>query len=208
MGSSAKSKMLLVEGSDDMHVVKHLISRHGFEPNFEIVPKGGIQELQKSIYSEVNVPGRDALGILADANDNITGRWRSISQKLARADCVVPKAPSNSGSVFLGPRGIRVGVWLMPNNQISGELEDFVYDMIPANDPILPRAQNYIDNIPKKERKFKDGKLTRAYVHAWLAAREKSRPMGMAIEAEVRDLVHDVPAAKSLVAWLRKLFDG
>ena len=92
----------------------------------------------------------------------------------------------------------------MPDNQCVGELENFVCDMIPANDPILPRAQRYIDDIPAKDRKFKDAKLTRAHVHAWLATREKPRPMGTAITAG--DLDCNVRLASSFVNWLRKLF--
>ena len=77
----------------------------------------------------------------------------------------------------------------MPDNKGSGELEDFVYNMIPVNDPIFPRAKRYIDEIPENDRKFTDGKLTRAHVHAWLATRKKPRPMGTAITAG--DLLHD-----------------
>ena len=156
------SSMLLVEGRDDKFVVKHLLERHGFEPPFAIAPKDGFSALLKSIYGEVSVSGRSVLGILADANDNIDSRWQSISHQLKRADCQVPNNLNPAGNVFSGPRGISVGVWLMPNNQRSGELENFVHDMIPANDPILPRARRYVDEIPEENRKFTDAKLARA----------------------------------------------
>ena len=94
----------------------------------------------------------------------------------------------------------------MPDNQRTGELEDFVADMIPRDDPVWPRARQYIDGIPKADRKFKEGKLTRAYVHAWLAARNKPRPMGTAVE--VNDLRHDSTNAASLVGWLNRLFSA
>lgn len=204
MGTADSSRMLLVEGPNDMHVVIHLLLQHGIKRNFEIADKQGFPALRKSIYGEVNVSGREALGILADANGDITGRWQEISGRLARAGCTVPKTLSRSGNVFSGPRGILVGVWLMPDNRSSGELEDFVHDLIPANDPVLPRAKRYIDGIPEVERKFENGKLTRAYVHAWLAARKEPRPMGTAIKTG--DLSHDAGAANSFVDWLRKLF--
>ncbi len=93
----------------------------------------------------------------------------------------------------------------MPDNQRRGELEDFIASMIPQDDPTCPRAQRYIDGIPDAERKFSRRKLTRAHVHAWLAARRKPRPMGTAITA--CDLHHDAPIAATFVGWLRKLFE-
>ena len=130
---------LLVEGRDDLFVVANLLLKHGWENRIKIVDKSGYENLRDSIYSEVNVPERQVLGIIADANGDPCDRWKSIYRQLDKADCKVPKKNSISGSIFPGPRNIRVGVWLMPDNQRSGELEDFIYDMIPVSDPIIPR---------------------------------------------------------------------
>ena len=164
--------------------------------------KGGFETLRSSIYNEFNEPGCKILGILADANDSIDGRWKSISDKLGEANCQVPNEIGRFGSIFQGPRDIKVGVWLMPNNQESGELEDFVYKMIPKDDPVLPKAKDFIDSIPQKDRKF--SKIKRAYVHAWLATRKKPRPLGTAIDAQ--DLNADVEIAEFFVSWLKDLF--
>ena len=71
-----------------------------------------------------------------------------------------------------------------------------------------------MDDLPKEQillvegtddlHVFKEGKLTRAYVHAWLAACKRPRPMGTAVE--VNDLRHDSTNAVSLVGWLNRLF--
>lgn len=200
-----KSKVLLVEGSDDRHVVNSLLDRYGVKRSFLIIDKGGYEELRSSIYGEVNASERRVLGILADANDNVVGRWQSISDQLVRAGCDVPAGIPSSGSRFNGPGSVRVGVWLMPNNKNNGELEDFIYNMIPKDDTILPRTKFYVDDIPNEDRKFTDNKLTRAYVHAWLATCEHPKPMGTAIRAGY--LQHDVEVAKSFVEWLRCLFE-
>ena len=205
METTPNAQLLLVEGPDERHVVSKLLDRHGLRPPFEIEPKGGFDALRASIYNEVNASGRRVLGILADGNDSPERRWQSISDELGQAECRVPRALCDNGTVFDGPRGIRVGVWLMPDNQCGGELEDFVAEMIPGNDPTWPRAQCYIDSIPAAERRFNHRKLTRAYVHAWLASRQKPRPMGTAITA--CDLRHDAPIAATFVAWLRELFE-
>ena len=92
----------------------------------------------------------------------------------------------------------------MPDNGSSGELEDFIMRMIPADDPVWPRAKCYIDGIPEAERKFKLQKTQRARIHAWLAARKEPRKMGAAIGAG--DLDTGAPIATDLIAWLRRLF--
>ena len=205
MDTTPNTHLLLVEGPDELHVVSKLLNRHGLHPPFNIESKGGFDALRASIYNEVNASGRRVLGILADGNDSPDRRWQSISDELGQAECHVPRALCDNGTVFDGPRGIRVGVWLMPDNQRGGELEDFVAAMIPGDDPTWPRAQRYIDGIPVAERRFNPRKLTRAHVHAWLATCREPRPMGTAITA--RDLRHDAPIATTFVGWLRELFE-
>ena len=98
----------------------------------------------------------------------------------------------------------RVGVWLMPDNASAGELENFIQKLVPADDPVWPRAQRYIDDIPAADRKFATGKTLRAEIHAWLATRADPRKMGAAIGAG--DLNATDPLARQFVGWLRRLF--
>lgn len=197
--------VLLVEGQDDEYAVDKLLAKNGLVRSFDIQIKRGFDELRKSIYSEVNAPKRQKIGIVVDANDHPKRRWQSISDKLKEANCSkIPQDPTVGGTILAGPRGVTVGVWLMPDNQSPGELEDFIAGMIPVGDHVWRLAKEYIDGIPDAHRKFRDAKRTRAYVHAWLAARDAPRPMGSAIT--VGDLRHDAPIAQSLVAWLRNLY--
>ena len=92
----------------------------------------------------------------------------------------------------------------MPDNGSAGELENFIERLIPAADPIWPRAQCYIDAIPVAERKFAPQKIFRAKIHAWLAARAEPRKMGAAIGAG--DLNAKAPLAIHFTSWLQQLF--
>ena len=92
----------------------------------------------------------------------------------------------------------------MPDNTSSGELEDFVVQMVPAKDTVWPKSQRYIDAIPQQDRKFSEQKTQRAKLHAWLAAREDPRRMGSAIGA--RDLEIDGVLCRAFLAWLQALF--
>ena len=98
----------------------------------------------------------------------------------------------------------RVGIWLMPDNQSLGELEDFVAQMIPDNDPVWPLSQDYIDRIPEEHREFNENKTSTAEVYAWLATREDPRQMGAAIGT--RDLDIDGDLCTRFTAWLDMLF--
>ena len=195
-------RVLLVEGQDDKHVVLHLWERHQATLPFSIENKGGIDPLLESIAPEIKAPGRRAVGILVDANDDIEARWEAIQNRLQRAGIESPPSPSPDGTIIqVNPR---IGVWLMPDNSSVGELEDFVVQMIPEGDQVWPLSRRYIEEIPQEERKFSDGKILRAQLYAWLAAREDPRRMGLAIRA--RDLKVDGALSQRFIAWLNNLF--
>ena len=140
-------RLLLVEGADDEHVVRQLCSRQTNMPHFDICDKRGFPNLKASIGPEIKASGRTALGILVDANDDLTARRQAIAYRLRRAAAInLPPPPAaQAGTVVDGTP--RVGVWLMPDNQSAGELEDFIRKLIPAGDPVWPRAETYIDGI-------------------------------------------------------------
>ena len=91
----------------------------------------------------------------------------------------------------------------MPDNGAPGELEDFVRKMIPDSDPVWPKADAYIDDIPEP-RKFQSHKVEKAKVHAWMATRKKPGRMGAAIGAG--DLDVRVASCQTFVSWVRELF--
>ena len=198
-------RVLLVEGQDDKHVVQHLCVQCQPMPEFHIVEKGGVQELLDSIIQEARVSGREALGILLDVNDDSNARWNAVADRLRREDIKVPQSPEQTGTLIDGTnRTPRIGIWLMPDNETPGELEDFVAGMIPDDDPIWPRSKRYIDCIPEDDRRFTEKKTQRARIHAWLATREDPRRMGTAIGA--RDLRVDGVLSTKFAEWLRELF--
>ena len=199
---NAAARLLLVEGPDDKHVAGHLREKSGLESEFCIDDKGNDYSVLQSIVPELQVSGRTALGIMLDANGDPNSRWEAVAAKLREADIVPPNRPAPNGTIIEG--NPRVGVWLMPDNTSPGELEDFIERMIPRKDAVWPLSQAYIDRIPKADRKFTEGKILRAKVHAWLAARERPRLMGSAVGAG--DLDSNVEVSKRFVRWLQELF--
>ena len=199
-------RLLLVEGPDDKHVVQHLMRVHEVPLGFEISEAGGIRGVLDAIPVQLQVDGRITLGVLVDANDDIASRWQSLSDVLREAGYRVPKTPSPAGIVIDGPDAYtpKIGVWLMPDNEAAGELEDFVRDLVPQTDPVWPRAVDYVDSISTTDRQFAERKEMRAKLHAWLAVRQEPRLMGAAIGRG--DLDAQAPNATALIGWLRRVF--
>ena len=78
-------RILLVEGVDDKHVVRHLCDRHQDMPPLEICELNGFQQLKAAIGAAIRVPGRRAPGILADSDADPIHRWKEIAERLSKA---------------------------------------------------------------------------------------------------------------------------
>ena len=193
-----------MEGQSDRHVVEQLYrKRLGAEPPFAVVDKKGYSNLRAAILPEVIAPGRRAVGIVVDANDRPGSRWTAVTDRLRKACPGMEFGDlSASGSIIDGEP--RIGIWLWPDNGTPGEIEDFVAEMIPRDDPVWPLSEGYIEGIPEKHRRFAPRKARRAKLHAWLAARKDPRLTGTAIEAG--DLKVDGALAVRFAEWLEKLF--
>ena len=196
---------MLVEGNDDFNVVWRIAEISDI-PQFHILQAEGIDNLLDRIENQINFPGRQALGILVDANDNPAARWQALSDRLAPLGITLPQTPDPAGTIIPAQNDLpRIGVWLWPNNRNPGELEDFIISLIPQNDPVWPLSEEYIDNIlAQRLNKFAPGKKSRAQVHAWLAAREDPRRMGQAIQ--YGDLNAHAPPLATFATWLARLF--
>ena len=214
--------MLLVEGRNDEQVVLHICNRHssfsvegelGSEqvklnssPNlsFSVVDMHGDAELLKDLRNQLSPPSPPVVGIIMDADDDISKRWNDIRERTTSVGISLPDERIQDGTIIDTPGLPRFGVWIMPDNESSGELEAFAQQMLPVDDPVWPLSQRYIAGIPDEHRKFAEGKILKAQFHAWLATRRRPGLMGLAIRA--RDLDIDGPLCRRFVAWLEELF--
>ena len=202
-GSSGN--LLIVEGVDDKYVAIQIAIRLGSVPQFCAFDRGPIEELLRSVEFDVRLPGCDAIGFLVDADDNPMARWDAVSNRLRNAGVDAPGTPDSSGTIIDATDEIpRVGVWMMPDNQSRGELEDFVAEMIPDNDPVWPLSRDYVRRIPDEHREFAEHKTSTAELYAWLATREDPRRMGEAIRDRYLDI--DGALCTRFTDWLERLF--
>ena len=207
----ANGKILLVEGTDDKHVMKHICGNRGI-PHLDKVEKyGSVEKLIESI--KVRLPllieEGDIVGIVIDADTEISDRWKSIRNRIISVGYQnVPDQPDPSGTILDPPAGTylpRLGVWIMPNNQTSGILEDFLRFLVPKPNILFDHVRDSVKTIPEGERRFKPLDEPKAIIHTWLAwQKEPGRPFGTAISACFLD--PNVPEVDVLVAWLKRLF--
>jgi hypothetical protein len=218
------TNVLLFEGDNDLRPVGHLIDLlHGKgstefydedpeTPGDTIGLKefGGYDKLRPRFPVLIRTSSSHSrIGIVADADDEPASRWQSLTdalQNVGEVDC--PDDPPEDGwvgPVDLPDRTVTVGIWMMPDNGSPGEAEDFLLELIPDEDTLLPRARECLETalpeIPEDERP----KESKALLRTWLAWQEEpGRPLGPAVTEDYFNLEKDL--ARRFVAWLRRLF--
>lgn len=202
---------LVVEGKDDQHVIWALCNRHNIPNTFTVVTpvdeSGGIDELLNSIPIRLKISGLHTLGLVIDADQNLPGRWEAVCHRLRLSGYqALPDRPNSQGTIIVQDHLPRVGVWLMPNNQLLGMLENFVTCLIPDGDNLLPKADNILSEIERESlNRYTLIHHPKALIHTWLAWQDiPGRPMGQSITAQV--LLHDTDVALLFINWLKHLF--
>ena len=172
---------------------------------FEICEKGNRSELLKSVGIMVTTTKFQSIGVLLDADRDIHQCWDEVVKGFSRTSIQMPRAPGSSGTIIPEQVGQpRIGIWLMPDNTSSGEVEDFVLRMMPVNDNVWPIADGYINSIPAPARQFEQLKTDKAKLYAWLATRREPSRMGAAIGN--LDLEINGPLCQDFLNWLTDVF--
>ena len=170
-----------------------------------ILDKEGKDNILSDVGIEVKESGRRAVGFILDADEDTMQCWLDVKHRLKDASVVAPCVPNLLGTIIPADEfNPRVGIWIMPDNSSTGELEDFVMRMVPGKDQVLKLSEQFVSSIPHAERKFSYKKSTRSIVHSWLAVREDPRQMGLAIRA--KDLDIDGALSSVFMQWLVELF--
>jgi hypothetical protein len=205
----AAQKILLVEGIDDEHVLKHVCKTRGIPFLDEIKQQGGVEQLLEKFPVRLKESDIEAVGVIIDADTDLIARWQSLRERLAEAGYQsIPRSPDPEGTILFPPADAllpRVGVWIMPDNQTKGILENFLHFLVPKGDPLFDHARSSVASIPENERRFSELAQPKAIIHTWLAwQKEPGKPLGTAITARYLD--PDVAQVDVLVSFLNRLF--
>lgn len=75
-------QVLMVEGRDDEHVVKHICGSRGLGIIDRIVDYGGIDPLIDGIEVRLKESDVGMVGMIVDADVDMNARWHAISARL------------------------------------------------------------------------------------------------------------------------------
>ncbi len=202
-----KLNYLLVEGQDDAQVFFHLLRYYRLDKQVTVQQKEGVNALLEILEVELMRQAESRIGIVVDADTDIAIRWQSLRHRLIEAGYItVPRRPDPGGTILKQAGLPIVGLWLMPDNTIPGMLEDFMSMLIPDGDVLWPMAQDIVQQVIAKDRRFPQTQETKANMHTWLAWQEEpGKPMGQAITK--RYLNANAPHAQQLITWIRQLFN-
>ena len=200
-------QILLVEGKNDLHVMLSLCAHHNLPETFEILDKEGVENVLETLEAEIAGQSKQRVGIIVDADTDLKARWAAISSILAKWGYLPPDVPDENGTILPHDRKPTVGVWLMPDNRLPGELEDFIAFPVPdkQGDSLWNHAAKALAILPDSPERFPDQDRSKAHIHTWLAwQREPGKPLGLAITARYLDA--NGPNAQRLMGWLKNLF--
>jgi hypothetical protein len=204
-----RKSVLMVEGADDEHVVKNICGNRKLGKIDTVCNYGGKDLLIGSIKVRLKETDISSLGIILDADTDINARWDAVRSNLDSSGYKgVPAKPTRDGTIIQPPENSllpKVGVWLMPDNQVPGILEDFLRFLIPDGDGLLAHVDDSIQKIPPEQLRFTEIRKAKARIHTWLAWQEEpGKPFGQAISARYLD--SNLPAANAFVDWLQGTF--
>ena len=201
----ANNFILLVEGKDDLFVLSELLKHHQVPENFLIKNKEGIEKLLDTLDVELIAGSLERLAIVVDADIAPEKRWTQIRNILTASGYTnAPLVIGMSGTIF-EQQGKRIGIWIMPDNSAAGMLEDFVRLLTPPGDDLLLFAEECVDEVMVRDRRFPVSHRSKAIIHTWLSwQKEPGTPLGLAIKN--RELNASSPTVQPLLEWLSQMF--
>jgi len=206
------NKKLLVEGNDDQHIIWALCKKENINEIFDVINCGGKDGLIKEeIPMRLKSSDVNTIGIIIDADTDLNEAWNLLRNKLIAEGFEVPKCLPESGLIIEGENDNllkKVGVWIMPNNNLNGMLEDFIAFLVPQNDKLLDVVKSNLTEIEAERlNKYKPIHRTKAIIHSWLAMQEDpGTPLGTSITKKYLNNTYS-PAYQKFIAWLKNLFE-
>lgn len=207
------SQQLLVEGNDDLHVISSLCEKFEIKESFKIIDCKGIDKLLEQLPTLLKgSENLNTIGVVLDADTDLNKRWKEVCNILKKSGKYenIPETCDKNGTIIfpIEEDDIKVGVWLMPNNNDKGILEDFVSFLISEDDKLLPKVNKALSEIEKEElNQYKEIHKSKARIHTWLAWQEvPGTPMGLAITKKYLSTTPII--CQDFISWLNKLFNS
>lgn len=204
---------LLVEGKDDLHIISALCKKHLLKENFEIKNCEGkdnilkLNQLDDQLSIEFKGYERKTIGIVLDTDFDLDKKLNKIKEILKNFDFLFPNVFPKEGLILSNEKDQKIGIWMMPNNELNGMIEDFVSLLIPKDDKLFAIASEVLQNIESQNlNKYSLIHHSKAKIQTWLAWQENpGTPMGQAITKKYLETNHET--CDLFLNWLNKMFN-
>jgi len=199
------SSVLLVEGNDDEHVFKQLFIHYGIPQQFEVINAKSLDNVLEQVPVRLKQAGILNLGIVMDADEDFYRIWNRVIELVLRLGFEKPVLNSK-GTIVKDQRGIRLGVWIMPNNTATGALEDFLQSFVPQCNPLWGAIDKQLTEYERnKWVGYVPNKRSKALIHSWLSCqRDPGTPLGLAIKKQYLNPHNE--QAQFFISWINELF--
>lgn len=208
MGSE---RLLFVEGRNDKEVIYRIENRYNLAGICEVKEMGSDVDAYEafSLYINEQASKADKVGLVIDADQDFNNRWKSIRLALTSTNnYTVPSVFPPEGLVLDSnvPNKPKIGVWIMPNNGSLGMLEDFLREMVPDDDDLIPEVTKALDNLEASGKKrYKDIHRSKAWMHTYLAWQDEPGNT-LAVAVASFQLNSSAAIVKSFAGWMTRLY--
>ena len=213
--------VLLVEGEADRGFFEQVCKSLQLNPQIQVATpkdcngynsKEGVFERLPLLLKNIEDGKLKQLAIVVDADYKeanglgYQATIKRISAIVAKYDFFLAKN-QNNGLIFNHTDGFAdIGLWIMPNNNDDGMLEDFIKSCIHNQEQALfNHASDTVINLTDK--KFKDHHYSKAEIATWLAW-QKVPSHGLYIAIKDKLLDNDNRLFQQLSDWLKYVYSN
>jgi hypothetical protein len=220
-----QDQVLLVEGPNDRSFFEALCRSLNISATVKVsIPqdiggpkafnnKGGIYVTLPLLISQMGDGTLSKIGVIVDADTSasngmgFTKTLELFTEKVKALGYITRRRVGTAGGyVFSNNDGLGdVGLWIMPDNQSEGMLEDWVYTIALASEhTAIAHAKQTIATVPGDQR-YKEIHRIKAITSVWMSWQKvPGQGIKQAVSDDLLDKNHKL--YKNFAAWLKDLF--
>lgn len=212
-------QQLIVEGKDAIAIANLCIKRnvpppkgyeltHKFKQEF-VKSSEGKGNIAKLLMLALEKSDMTNIGVVVDADTSMEKSWHELRGTLDKYFSIesLDSARQKEGYYIVEQAGMpKVGVWIMPDNERTGDIERFMGGLVEPNDPLWQFTNKTLQDLNEQPfNKVPENKMYKAIIHTYLAWQpEPGKPLGQAIEANY--LTAHGQLVDRFLAWLGHTF--
>ena len=204
MNQCEQKSVLLLEGNDDCNIIKKFCKNNQININFGFCNCGNDSKVLSALNSLLRKSETQIIGVILDADEDIDACYQKIKNQIKDFYPILPVKFPKTGLVLAPENLPKLGIWIMPNNQDNGALEDFYLKLVTGIDTDF--IKKCIKTAKQKKlTSFKPQHKNKAIMHTYFAWQDKP---GMPLYSAINKIAlnYNKEIAKNFKVWIEKLF--